>query len=226
MGQGFSCKAKGKNEAEILIYEDIGGGFFGGVTAKQFSKDLAALGSVETINLRIASLGGDVHEGLAIYRRLVDHPARVVTHVDSWAASIASVIAMAGDEIRIAEGGAIMVHEAWCLAMGNAADLRSLADRLEATSGAIADVYVARTGKTLAQVKEWMAAETWFYGAEAVDAGFATSVVENMKVAARFNPELHRFRNAPAALAGTPNRDQLRERLAALKSKIKPPRAA
>lgn len=220
MGSGFSCKTKGKSEAEILLYEDVGAGFFGGVTAKDFAKELAGLGSVETIHLRIASLGGDAHEGLAIYRRLADHPARIVTHIDSWAASIASVIAMAGDEIHIAEAGAIMIHEAWTVAMGDAASLRSIADRLEASSAAIADVYVARTGKPLSQVRDWMAAETWFYGQEAVDAGFANSVVENMKVAARFNPDLHKFRNAPAALAGTPNRDAMRQRLAEMRAKF------
>src|ERR1044072_9600498 len=101
MGAGFSIKAKGNSEAEILIYEDVGEGWFGGVTAKQFAEDLKALGKVDTINLRINSAGGDVFDGLAIYRRLVDHPARVITHIDGLAASIASVIAMSGNEIRI-----------------------------------------------------------------------------------------------------------------------------
>lgn len=220
MGAGFSCKAKGNSEAEILIYEDVGSGWFGGVTAKDFAKELAGLGAVDTINLRIASLGGDVHEGLAIYRRLADHPAKIITHVDSWAASIASVIAMAGDEIRIAESGAIMIHEAWTIAMGDAAALRSIADRLEASSAAISDIYVARTGKSAAQVREWMAAETWFYGQEAVDAGFASAVVENVKVAARVNPDLHKFRNAPANLAGTPHRDAMRQRLAEMRKRM------
>lgn len=201
MAGGYSCKATAPTEAEILIYEDVGDSFFGGVTAKQFASDLAGLGPVKTINLRIASLGGDVNEGLAIYRRLVDHPANVIAHIDGFAASIASVIAMAGNEIRIAEASALMIHDAWAYTAGNAKDLRSLADRLDATSGAIADVYVARTGKPLDQVKAWMADETWFYGQEAVDAGFATSVVENMKIAARYNAALHKFRNAPAALA-------------------------
>lgn len=224
MGAGFSCKAKGNAEAEILIYEDVGAGWFGGVTAKDFAKELAGLGSVETINLRIASLGGDVQEGLAIYRRLADHPARIVTHIDSWAASIASVIAMAGDEIRIAEAGAIMIHDAWTVAMGDAASLRSIADRLDASSAAISDIYVARTGKPSAQVREWMAAETWFYGQEAVDAGFASSVVENVRVAARVNPDLHKFKNAPATLAGTPNRDAMRQRLDEMRAKLTPGR--
>ena len=112
MGAGFSVKAKAGDEAEILIYEDVGEGWFGGVTAKQFADELKALGSVKTINLRLNSAGGDVFDGLAIYRRLVDHPAKIVSHIDGLAASIASVIAMAGDEIRISESGFLMIHNA------------------------------------------------------------------------------------------------------------------
>lgn len=226
MGNGFSIKAKGKAEADILLYEDVGEGFFGGITAKQFSDDLAALGDVRTINLRIASLGGDVNEGLAIYRRLVDHPARVITHIDGWAASIASVIAMAGNEIRISEAGAVMIHNAYGIAFGDAQAFRSTADRLDATSGAIADVYVKRTGNKLDKIQDWMNAETWFYGKEAVDAGFAQSVVENMAIAAKYNPDLHKFRNAPASLTRAPNVTALKQRLAQMRAKMERRRAA
>lgn len=226
MGSGFSVKAKGKSEADVLIYEDVGPGFFGGITAKQFSEELDKVGSVSTINLRIASLGGDVNEGLAIYRRLVDHPARIVTHIDGWAASIASVIAMAGDEIRISEAGAVMIHNAYGMAFGDSEAFRSTADRLDAVTGAIADVYVARTKNKLDAVREWMAAETWFYGQEAVDAGFAESIAENMQIAARYNPDLHKFRNAPVALVGTPNLDAVKARLAHMKMQMDRRRAA
>lgn len=225
MGNGFSIKARGK-EADILIYEDVGDGWFGGVTAKQFAEDLAAIGKVDIINLRISSLGGDVNEGLAIYRRLVDHPARVITHVDGWAASIASVIAMAGNEIRIAEAGAIMIHDAWGVAAGNADAFRVAADRLDANSAAIADVYVARTGNAADDVREWMRVEKWFYGQEAVDAKFADAVVENMRVAARYDPSKHVFRNAPAALNERPVLDSFKKRLAQMGAKMERRRAA
>jgi ATP-dependent Clp protease protease subunit len=228
MGSGYSVKAKGKGEADILIYEDVGAGWFGGVTAKQFSEDLKALGNVATINLRIASLGGDVNEGLAIYRRLVDHSARIVTHIDGWAASIASVIAMSGDEIRISEAGAVMIHDAAAIAFGGADEFRAIADRLDATTGAIADVYVARTKNKADQVREWMSAETWFYGREAVDAGFAETVVENLQVAASYNLGNRIFKNPPASLAGadTPNRDALKARLAQMRLRMDRRRAA
>lgn len=212
MGTGFSIKAKGR-EAEILIYEDVGEGWFGGVTAKQFAEDLKAIGAVDTINLRINSLGGDVFDGLAIYRLLVEHKARVVTHIDGWACSIASVIAMAGNEIRMGEASTMMIHNAWGVAVGNADDLRSTADRLEAVSASLRDVYVARTGRDAVEVAAWMDAETWFTAAEAKANGFADEVTENLRMAARFDPAKHKFRNAPAGLTGRPNNDDVRRRL-------------
>lgn len=203
MGAGYSIKAKGNASAEIYIYEDVGEGWFGGVTAKQFAMDLRALGNVQTIDVRINSGGGDVFDGLAIYRQLVDHPARVVSHIDGFAASIASIIAMAGDEIRISEAGFVMIHDAWGMAVGNSADMRQMADVLETTSGSLTDVYVARTRRDRAEIRNWMEAETWFTGAEAVENGFADSVDANLKVAAKFDATRHKFRHAPAALAST-----------------------
>ena len=200
MGTGYSIKAKGPAVAEIYIYEDVGESWFGGVSAKQFAADLQALGAVSTINVRLNSYGGDVFEGLAIYRLLADHPATVVTFIDGIAASIASVIAMAGNEIRIAEAGEIMIHDAWSVAIGPASELRAVADRLDAVSSSIADVYAARTGQSKEQIQAWMAAETTFQSADAVKHGFAQSVVPNVKAAARQRPSaLHWRRMSPPA---------------------------
>lgn len=221
MGAGFSIKAKGKSEAEILIYEDIGESWFGGVTAKQFAEDLKDVGAVDTVHVRINSAGGDVFTGLAIYRILVEHKARVVVHIDGLAASIASVIAMAGDEIEIAEAGFIMVHDAWAVAVGNAEDMRTMAGLLDTTSNSIRDVYVARTGLAVADVETLMDAETWMTAAEAVEKGFAGSIAKNLRLAARIDPEKHKFRNTPTALVGTPNRDAAKERIASLRAKMK-----
>lgn len=209
MGAGFVCKAKGAKQGEILIYEDVGEGFFGGVTAKQFSQELAALGDVTALDVRINSYGGDVFDGLAIYNTLVRHPATVTTHIDGIAASIASVIAMAGTDIRIAESGWLMIHDAWGMAIGNAADMRSMADRLEATSGSIANIYAARTGSAEAQLRAWMAEEKWFDAAAAVEHGWANSVAENLRMAARALPERFAFRHAPDALRAIGARQSL-----------------
>lgn len=223
MGQGFKVRAKAgaKNAAEILIYEDVGDGWFGGVTAKGFAEQLRDLGDVSQIDVRINSYGGEVFAGLAIYNQLQSHKASITAYVDGIAASIASVIAMAGDEIHIAEAGFLMVHDAWGVTIGNAADVREFADRLDAISGAIADVYVARTGKTLAQVREWMAGETWFNSSDSIKNGFATKIVENQKMAASgvkrptFDAARYRFRKAPSALAARPNYDAAAARMAA-----------
>jgi ATP-dependent Clp protease protease subunit len=219
MGAGYSIKAKG-TEADIFIYEDVGEGWMGGVSAKQFADDLRTLGAVSTLNVHISSLGGDVVDGLAIYRMLVDHKARVVSYIDGWAASIASVIAMAGNEIRIAEAGAVMIHDAYGIAIGTSTDFRALADQLDANTGAIAGIYEARTRNPLDKIRGWMSEETWFYGKQALDAGFADSVMDNLRIAARYNPQLHRFRNAPTQIAERPMRDAANARIAAFRVKI------
>mgnify|MGYP001611055471 CR=1 FL=1 len=199
MGTGYRISAKGK-EVEIFLYEDIGEGFFGGVSAKGFASDLKAAGKVETINLRINSYGGDVFDGLAIYNLLAAHDARVVSHIDGIAASIASVIAMAGNEIRIAENGFLMIHDAWGAASGNASDIHAFANTLEMVSGSIADVYAKRTGKDRAGIVDMMHAETWMDAKEATEKGFATSMVENVQMAAKYDPAKHKFAKVPDVL--------------------------
>lgn len=185
MGAGyrFINKADKDSSAEVFIYEDVGAGWFGGVTAKDFANDLRSAGKVKTIDVRIASYGGDVNDGFAMYRLLADHDARIVVHVDGMAASIASVIAMAGDEIIIAEAGAFMIHDAWTIVGGNARQLREQANRLDKTGESIVQVYAARTKNDKDKIKAWMEAETWFYGKEAADNGFADSVAANVQVA-------------------------------------------
>jgi ATP-dependent Clp protease protease subunit len=192
--------AKSAAEATIYLYGLIGSSWFDeAISANQFRKDLTALGDVKTIHLRINSEGGDVFDGQAIYSLLTQHKARVIVHVDGLAASAASFVAMAGDEIEVAESAWMMIHDAWSIALGNAAEMRRVADLLESVSGSIADIYTARTKNKLADVKQWMAAETWWSGKECVEHGFADRTVENMKVAASVrDPAM--FRHLPAAL--------------------------
>lgn len=223
MGAGYSIRARGAESADIFIYEDVGSGWFGGVSAKGFADDLKKLGAVSTIDLHINSPGGEVFDGLAIYRQLVDHKARVIAHVDGLAASIASVIAMAGDEIRISEAGFMMIHNASGVSIGDAAHMRQFADRLETVTGTIADVYTSRTGGDRAEILSLMDDETWMTAQEAVDRGFATSVTENIKVAARAIDETtHKFRNVPEILKGRPNLEAARDRLSRMRAKLHP----
>lgn len=200
MGAGFSIVARGAAEADIFIYEDVGASFWGGVTAKQFADELKPLAGAQTLNVRINSNGGDVFDGMAIYNLLAQHPARIVTHVDGLAASIASVIAMAGDTIRISESGFMMIHNARGGAMGESGDLRKMADVIDTVTASIADVYAERTGLSPADLRAMMDAETWMTGDAAVAQGFADEMVSNLHVAARLDPSRHAFRNAPQAL--------------------------
>jgi ATP-dependent Clp protease protease subunit len=226
MGLGFKVRMKsGKvKSGEILIYEDIGDSWFGGVSAKFVADEIKKLGEIENLDVRINSAGGDVFAGHAIYSQLVNtrnKGVKVVTFIDGWAASIASVIAMAGEEIHIAEAGFIMIHDAWAFGMGNASDFRKLAETLDTVTGSIADVYVARTGQKAEVVRDWMTKETWFDSSDAVKNGFATKVVENMKVAAsaRITTGKLQFRNAPKVI-DLPSNDAARVRLAAQSAKF------
>lgn len=199
---------------EIYLYGPIGPSWFGdGVTARQFAKDLKALGSVSAIDLRINSEGGSVPEAEAIYTHLVEHKATVTAHIDGMAASAASFIAMAGDEILISDSGFVMIHEARMLEYGTADDFRRGADLLDRTTEKIVQKYAKRTKKDEKTIRQWMKDETWFVGEEAVSNGFADKVVENLKVAASI-VDPTKYRNLPAALR--PNRARLAAKLAAL----------
>lgn len=199
MGAGYSLKIRAAaKEADIFIYEDIGEGWMGGISANQFKDDLAALDpGITTINLHINSFGGDVFDGLAIYRLLVDHKARVITFIDGFAASIASVIAMAGNEIRMAEAGFIMIHNAQGMCMGEADDMDKMAAVLRTVTGSIGDVYVSRTGVAKAQITSWMDEEHWFDSRDAMENGFCDEMMANMQMAAAFDPRFHSFRAPP-----------------------------
>jgi len=200
---GYKMLSRGST-GEIYLYGQIGASWFGdGITAKQFSDDLKKLGKVSAIDLRINSEGGDVFDGRTMYSLLVQHDAKITVYVDGLAASIASLIAMAGDTIKMAAGSFTMVHSPWTLSMGNAADLRRTADLLDSVEGTLIDTYVARTKNDKAKIKTWLDAETWFTADEAKANGFADEVIEPLKAAASVSrPD--RFRNLPAALR--PNR--------------------
>lgn len=160
--------------AEIFIYGDIGMSWWGdGILAKNVAKDLKAVGAVDHIDARINSFGGDVAEGMSIYRLLVDNAARVTTHVDGVAASIASIIAMSGNTIKISEAAQMMIHEARGIVAGDAKVMRDYADLLESVTAQGANIYSKRTGNKLDAVLKMMADTTWMTGDEAVAKKFA-----------------------------------------------------
>jgi ATP-dependent protease ClpP protease subunit len=162
----------GSPVASMYIYGDVGSW---GISASSFVEELKAIDAPE-IRLYISSPGGEVFDGLALYNALRSHRAKVIVQVDSLAASIASVIAMAGDRIIAAPHSQFMIHMAQGVTAGEASELREYADFLDRQSENIARVYQERAGGT---VKHWlrlMAEETWFFADEAVAAGLADEV--------------------------------------------------
>lgn len=185
---------------EIVIYSAIGPSFFEEtVSAADVIRVLQENKSVSQIDVFLNSPGGAVFDGIAIYNALVRHPATVTMHIDGMALSSASLVAMAGDTIRMAENAMMMIHEPWSIVLGNADDMRSEAGLLDQISGVLADTYAARSKLTRDDALASMTAETWFTAAEAVDVGLADEVFEAKRIAAC--GDLSVFRNVPAEWA-------------------------
>ncbi len=159
--------------AELELYGEIGWD----VQAPKFLAELRKV-TAGTISLRINSPGGHVFDGLAIYNALRDHAARVEVSVDGVAASAASFIAMAGDQVVMNRGSQMMIHDAWLVTAGDEAEHLTSAELLGRTSNMIAALYAGRAGGPVAEWRERMRAETWYSAEEAVDVGLADELVE------------------------------------------------
>jgi ATP-dependent Clp protease protease subunit len=174
--QGVRIMAKGSQAAEITVYGLVGDSwlFEETVTAKGFRDEIKALGDVQTLTVRINSDGGSVQDGLAIFNTLKQHPAKKIVEIDGYAGSIASIIAMSGDEIRMGEGARMMIHDpAAGVGYGNSTELRKLADLLDAIREDLVGIYTKRTGQPAPRIRDWMASTTWFSADEARLYGFA-----------------------------------------------------
>ena len=184
--------------AEIFLYDDIGDGWFGGVSSKQFASDLRSFGDVKDITVRIDSAGGNVFVGHVMYNLLREHDATITVKIDGMAASIASVIAMAGDDIEISENAVMMVHNPWGVAIGESEDIRKEADRLVAIRSSIVSAYVGRTKQEEAKISEFMNAETWLSADQAVELGFADRLnQETLLAASAADWRRYRYQNVP-----------------------------
>lgn len=167
-------------------------------SASSFRDSLKSLGDVSTINLSINSGGGSVWDGVAIYNMLKSHKATVNVYVEGLAASIASVIAMAGDTITMRSGSMMMVHMPFTIAQGNAEEMRKTADALEKTGNNIVDIYSSRTGISSDDIRNIMNEETWLSAEEAVEQGWATKLDKKEAVMNSVPKEiLGRFSNVP-----------------------------
>lgn len=185
--------------ATIKIYNDIGGDP-NGLTAQAFETQLSNL-DVKRIDLRLNSRGGDVFDGIAIHNALQQHPATVHVTVDGVAASIASVIAMAGDRITMARGSQMMIHEGFTAMVGNAEVMEKTAKLLNKTSDTIAGFYAARAGGSVSQWRQRMRSETWYSAEEAVAAGLADDTTPAPAMRNRMDLTVFNFAGRDAAPA-------------------------
>jgi ATP-dependent Clp endopeptidase proteolytic subunit ClpP len=196
----YEIKAKKEGPAEIWIYDEIG---LWGISAKEFVIELNALENSK-IDMHINSPGGEVFDGAAIYNAVKRHPAEVTTYIDGIAASIASVIALAGKKVVMAENAIFMMHNPSGLVIGTAEDMRKLADILDKIRETMIGAYITKSGKSDSEIKALLDAETWMDADETKAAGFADEIGAEMDLAAcvKFVPSMQKmgFRHIPRDL--------------------------
>ncbi|SHM37238.1 head maturation protease, ClpP-related [Bradyrhizobium lablabi] len=193
-GASFDVRAAG-TATVIEFYDEVGAY---GISAKAFSDKLKAAGGCNIL-LKINSPGGDVFDGIAIHNDLVAHAGKVRVEITGVAASAASIIAMAGHEIAIAENAFVMIHDSWGLTVGNRHDHAETEDLLAQIDQALAATYAARTGLSVADCASMMDDETWLAGADAKAKGFADEILGSADIAAKFDLSL--YAHAPAGLS-------------------------
>lgn len=208
----FKAEASG-SEATIYLYDAIVSDALwgGGVAAIDFVQALNSL-QVDTIHLRINCPGGEVFAGQAMAQAIREHPANIIAHVDGYAASAASWLALACDEVLISQGGYFMIHKAMTIAWGNADEFRKQVDLLDKIDATLIAGYAKETGQDEAQIADWMAAETWFNAEEAVKYGFADKIASaSVKNLNAWN--LTAYATAPHAAEPPPDDCQITQHL-------------
>lgn len=196
-------KAAKSDDNSISVFDVIGADWYGdGVTASRIAAALRAIGGAD-VTVNINSPGGDMFEGLAIYNLLREYEGKVTVKVLGLAASAASIIAMAGDEVQIGRGAFLMIHNCWVYAMGNRHDLAQVAVDLEPFDKAMNDIYGARTGLSSEAIEAMMNAETYIGGSDAVEKGFADRLLAADEIADGDDSPAAALRKLDAMLAKT-----------------------
>lgn len=186
----FSIQGKATDAvAEVYIFDEIGAY---GITAQDFISEMKEYKDTP-VNLRINCIGGDVFDGMAMYNIIKKREAKTTAYIEGIAASMGSVIALAADEVVMAENSLFMIHNAWGGAMGEAEDMRKTASILEKISGEIANIYERKTRLSLNRIIEMMDKETWLNAAEAYELGFIDLISDSIKVAAKY--DVSKFKN-------------------------------
>ena len=175
--RSYRVENKASDEATVYIYDEIS---MWGVDANQFAKDFNAI-TAKTIHVRVNSPGGSVFDGLAIFNTIQQHKSKVIAHIDGLAASIASVLVLAADEVQMAKNAFYMIHQPWSMVIGTSEDMRKEADLIDKVDGSIIQTYVDKTGKKESEIVDMMNEETWLTAEEALEMGFADSIFEDKK---------------------------------------------
>lgn len=197
----FQMKATSETSANIYLYDEIG---MWGISARRFTESLIALGNINHINLHIHSPGGEVFEGIAIYNQLKNHNATITVYIGGLAASMASVIAMVGDEIIMPANAMMMIHKPWGVSWGDANDMRDYADLLDKIENVLIPAYMEKTGKTQEEIEAMLGEETWLTAEECVEHGFANTVIEPVKAMASLSSKrIEEFKSMPNSLKNT-----------------------
>ena len=187
----YEIKALSPDQSEIVLYDVIGWPFN---DAGELVRAITGMKGKEIL-ARINSPGGDIWDGIAIFNAFARHDAKVTTRIESMAASIASVIALAGKEVQAYQNAMLMIHEPWTVAAGSQYDFREIADILEKISGNMVDIYASNSSVGKREVREMMKAETYFTAKEAKEKGFIDTIIDGKGAKAQF--DLSMFAHVP-----------------------------
>jgi ATP-dependent protease ClpP protease subunit len=199
--------SKSGDTASIYVYDVISADW--GVSALSVIDAINQASDAKTLNIHLNSPGGDVFEGRAIMAAISAFRGKTIAKIDSLCASAATSIALACDEVEMADGAAFMIHNAHGMAYGDKADLRHTADVMEKIEGAIVNDYMAKTGMAEAEVRALMDAETWYTANEALEAGFVDRVTSRSSTKNTWN--LSAFANAPKSEPEPPEPEQIEQ---------------
>jgi len=198
----YKIEASANDQAEILVYDVIGWPYN---DAGDLVRYVNSLGDKDIL-VRLNTPGGDVFDGMAIFNSLANHKGKVTIRIEALAASVGSVLAMAGKEIQAYSNTMMMIHDPWTYMAGNQYELREMADLLEKISGQMLDVYAGRSKVGKREMKEIMKAETWYTAKEAKEKGFIDTILETGK-AAKAQFDLTMYTNAPDGICSIEGRD-------------------
>ena len=198
----YKIEASANDQAEILVYDVIGWPYN---DAGDLVRYVNSLGDKDIL-VRLNTPGGDVFDGMAIFNSLANHKGKVTIRIEALAASMGSVLAMAGKEIQAYSNTMMMIHDPWIYTAGNQYELREMADLLEKISGNMLDVYAGRSKIGKREMKEIMKAETWYTAKEAKEKGFINTILETGK-ATKAQFDLTMYTNAPDGICSIEGRD-------------------